>query len=550
MILLRVTIVIMIASWLASPVSARIDVDSVIASIVKVRSFVDNEIAAEGSGFVVGDGYIVTNAHLLVEAERITVLSLASGAEYVASQHGELHADRNIALLRVTGLQLPSLSLSDQRMATGRIVETLQWNRDAGVRVVIGSIGAFLVIPFEVSDLNPSENNAVSETSSTSRSTVTRVTDADLQDVASPDVDTTPGLIQHNALIASTGFGMPLFNECGDVIGMNVPDPAMHTWPFQSAANPVGSVAALMTREMIPLLTASNVTPTVTTAECLSEVEQAERERDQAEEQLRALEQAAQDSLNLERSARLSAEEAARASEEEAEAVKSALRESEQARVSADSLHRIHTDSLQMASADSLAQLESFADSVQTALQDSLVAETDQFTERQREIIFAAVVLLIVVLIGWMLYARKKKVQISNVSDRASSAEQEAEAARKAAEAAPVPASFKCVLDGSDNTGRAFVVNISELALGYTAGVILGRSPADSEFIVDHQEVSREHVRLVQKAGILEVEDLDTLNGTRANGQPLSPGFPVVVNDGDRLEMGPVSFTVRLDRID
>ena len=80
----RFVLSIIVTSVFTYPVSATIDVDSVTSSIVKVRSYVDNRIVAEGSGFVVSDGFIVTNAHLIVEAERITILSLKTGAEYVA----------------------------------------------------------------------------------------------------------------------------------------------------------------------------------------------------------------------------------------------------------------------------------------------------------------------------------------------------------------------------------------------------------------------------------------------------------------------------------
>lgn len=506
----RLILSIITTSFFAYPVSGRIDIDTVTSSLFKVRSYVDNRIVAEGSGFVVSDGYIVTNAHLLVEAESITVLSLKSGAEYVARLHDELQSDRNLALLRVTGLGLPPLNLSEQGTEIGRTVETLQFTGDTNVQVVVGSIGAHQNVP------------------------VTR------------EAKSTPGFFQHNALISSAGYGMPLFNECGDVVGMNVPDPTNAPWPFQNTVNPTGSVSALMNKEIIATLTALNLSHTIVEEECLSAVERAERERANVEERLRALEQATQDSLNRERMARLNAEDAARTSQEEAEAARAALLVSEQAKATADSLHRVQTDSLQDAAKDSMVQLESFADSVQTALQDSLKAESTQFSSRLQEIIYAAIGTLVVLLVGWFLYARKKKAQVSDASARANSAERDAEAAKQAAGKAPVPAPFKCVLDGTDNSGRAFVVNISDLALGYASGVVLGRSPADSEYLIDHQEVSREHVRLVQDSGQLYAEDLDTLNGTRINGQPLSPGNPVEVNDDDRLEIGPVAFKVRL----
>ena len=111
---------------------------------------------------------------------------------------------------------------------------------------------------------------------------------------------------------------------------------------------------------------------------------------------------------------------------------------------------------------------------------------------------------------------------------------------------APQSAPFRCLLEGQDSTDRPFALTISALALGDQAGVTLGRSPANAEFVIDHQEVSREHVRLTCADDALYAEDLNTLNGTKVNGRLLNPRDQVLLRDNDRLEIGPVVFTVRL----
>ena len=118
--------------------------------------------------------------------------------------------------------------------------------------------------------------------------------------------------------------------------------------------------------------------------------------------------------------------------------------------------------------------------------------------------------------------------------------------AHQAAANAPQSAPFRCLLEGQDSTGRPFALTISALALGDRAGVTLGRSPANAEFIIDHQEVSREHIRLACANGELYVEDLNALNGTKVNGRLLNPREQVLLRDNDRLEIGPVVFTVCL----
>ena len=110
----------------------------------------------------------------------------------------------------------------------------------------------------------------------------------------------------------------------------------------------------------------------------------------------------------------------------------------------------------------------------------------------------------------------------------------------------PQSAPFRCLLEGQDITGRPFALTIPELALGDQAGVTLGRSPTNAEFIIDHEEVSREHVRLTCVDGALYAEDLNALNGTKVNGRLLNPRDQVPLRDNDRLEVGSVTFTVRL----
>ena len=135
-----------------------------------------------------------------------------------------------------------------------------------------------------------------------------------------------------------------------------------------------------------------------------------------------------------------------------------------------------------------------------------------------------------------------------SAESRLRAAEERAEAARRAAADAPRPAPFRCLLEGEDSSGRPFAVTIPALALSDPAGVTVGRSPAVADFVVDHEEVSREHVRLGCAGATLWAEDLKALNGTRLNGRLLDPEERAALQDGDRLEIGPIAFSVRLVR--
>lgn len=502
-----------------SPVFAEIDVAVVSESIVQVRVYKDHKILAEGSGFVVNkEGYVLTNAHLLTDAEGLTVLSRKTGAEIV-SQQIFTNRELNLALLRVQGLDLPPLNLSEQGATVGRVVETLKLTPQDSIQIARGTIGAY-------------------------------------QDVPGKKVsDPVTHLLQHNAMVTSKAFGMPLFNECGDVIAINLPDPKGGSWPFRKNVEPRGTVFALRSGDIIAVLKDLEITHSLVEEECLSAVERVERDRKIAEDRIKAAQDSAQaiakaarDSARAERVARLAAEKTARAKQQEAE----------KAKARADSASKAATDSIntarlalerEKARTDSLKKVAEERIAAQNAA-DSLAAVHQQDREKTSQRLQWAIVsgsaVVILVLLGWFMFARRKRAQLQATASRLGEAEQEAEAARQAAAQAPQSAPFRCLLEGQDNTGQPFALNISALALGAPSGATLGRSPANAEFIIDHESVSREHIKLLYADGNLYVEDLGSTNGTKINGRLLNPREPVVLQNNDKFELGPVVFQVRL----
>ena len=514
-------------AWLlcTSSVSAQIDVDVVSESIVRVRGYDDHKVAVEGSGFVVDEkGHVLTNAHLIAKAEGLTVLSLKTGAELVAQQVFASRAT-NLALLHVQGLNLPPLSLSEQGAAVGRAVQTLRFGAAGKVRLSHGTIGTY-------QDLRDKK---------TSRPIA--------------------HLLQHNALITAQAFGMPLFNECGDVVAINLPDPSSGSWPFRKA-KPQGAIFALRSGDIIAALEDREVAHTVVEAECLSAVERAERDRKATADSLQAAKakadsasQAAKKAKAQERAARRAAERAKahaasakKAVADSLQAVKAKTDSLKMAKARADSASKATADSLKTAKAEADSASRATADSLKAAQAqaDSLQAVEAKAAQQLQWVLVAGAGLVLLALLGWWLSARRKQKQLQEAEGRASEAEQTAEAAHQAAANAPQPAPFRCLLEGQDPTGRPFALTLSALALSERAGVTLGRSPANAEFIIDHEEVSREHVRLTCADGELYAEDLNALNGTKVNGRLLNPRQQVLLQNNDRLEVGPVVFTVRL----
>jgi diguanylate cyclase (GGDEF)-like protein len=89
------------------------------------------------------------------------------------------------------------------------------------------------------------------------------------------------------------------------------------------------------------------------------------------------------------------------------------------------------------------------------------------------------------------------------------------------------PAEWALVAYAGAALGRVFPIAPGEM--------IMGRAPDAAVALLD-SEVSRHHARLRLVEGGVEVEDLDSTNGTRVNGDLLHA--PVLLRAGDRLEVG------------
>ena len=66
-------------------------------------------------------------------------------------------------------------------------------------------------------------------------------------------------------------------------------------------------------------------------------------------------------------------------------------------------------------------------------------------------------------------------------------------------------------------------------------GTVLGRA-SDATVLVDSDEVSRKHARIIEGSGGWVIEDLESRNGTFLNGERVSA--PRTLTDGDKIELG------------
>ena len=70
---------------------------------------------------------------------------------------------------------------------------------------------------------------------------------------------------------------------------------------------------------------------------------------------------------------------------------------------------------------------------------------------------------------------------------------------------------------------------------------VIGRAP-ESDIVIDDEEISRHHARLVVADGMLYVEDLGSRNGVLLDGQPVVE--PSECRPGQRIELGKATFFV------
>ena len=72
-------------------------------------------------------------------------------------------------------------------------------------------------------------------------------------------------------------------------------------------------------------------------------------------------------------------------------------------------------------------------------------------------------------------------------------------------------------------------------------GLVLGRVAA-CDVVVADSKASRRHARLIAEAGVVEIEDMGSSNGTLLNGKPVDRRM---LRDGDRVEIGQTVIVFR-----
>ncbi len=481
-------------------------------SIVKVVTYRGENVLREGTGVVVDvGGVVLTNWHLTDRGDRVSVISLVTGAELAAEITVE-DEDLDIAILKVAGFGAPPLFFSARPAAEADIVWSFgSWEGQGP------SAGA---LPID-----------------TATGAVGTLTELEI------DRDRTTNFLIHNALILRQGYGGPLVNACGEIVGLNRPDPALSNRRVRQGVDPDQAVYALTAATLREFLLAHDVQPSLATNNCLTENERATLSKEQAEAE----------KAEAERSA-ATAQVAAEAAEKRAQQLeRKALEAQLQAETSAEDKRRAQ-EAARRARAEAQRkaieanQLQSRAEQLERRIgeaeQAAKVALDAEAKSRRRLYIGLGVAAAVILLLGLisMIVIRRRSRAISEVESEVEAVKVEAAMARAEA-AAAVPSVWNdCLLEGAPVSlklpGTAMPAEVG--------GVVVGRHPSSSTVVFDEASISRSHVRFYASGDEVFVEDLDSTNGTMVEGEKLEPNTPRKIADGQTVTLGRHEFIFRI----
>jgi hypothetical protein len=174
----------------------------------------------------------------------------------------------------------------------------------------------------------------------------------------------------------------------------------------------------------------------------------------------------------------------------------------------------------------------------QAAARDAATALTKQ---KQRTLwgLGGAGVGLALLTLGAVLLLRRSRRQRE-------SAEAQADLARREAVDAvtPVQGASDTLLEGAID-GSRIALKIPAIALNLQkGGAVIGRNPQYAAFVINHPSVSQRHCRLFVDDGVLQVEDLQSTNGTILNGATRLTA-PSQISTDETLTLGEVTLTLR-----
>jgi len=528
----RIFAAVFALSILVAALYARsVEADAGAVEVLQVRAYQGPALVASVSGFAVNAaGAVVTSAHALRRAGRFTVTAGTGRAEVVAALAWR-DEDADVALLRATGIGAAPVVFAAGGLAAGRRVSTVWRAADGELLTARGALGV-------------------------------------------ADIDAPGAPYQHNAMVTADGYGAPLLDECGRVVGVNRRKPG--GWlGFASprAADPAGVVFATSAPRLLALLAANGVAYQAHAGPCASAEEAARAEASAAAQT------AAQARAQAE--AQTAAAQAASAQAEAAEeAAAEARREAEDAQARAD-LSAAEKAELQVELQRAVAEKERAAGAAQRAaaqaMQQAEAAQARQVAQQRAQknrqtLLLGGGAVGLLALLAWLVFihrGRAARRRVAAAETKAAEAERRAEGpdpngrpgwsfialgdesgAETGDESAGDSAGETAHESAAESSGETVADSPADFYLSAAVlqdaeqGARVGRNPESCDVVVTSPAVSREHCRIFFADGQLMLEDLKSANGTRIGARRLEAHALAAIQAGDNITLGDIEFKI------
>lgn len=186
-------------------------------------------------------------------------------------------------------------------------------------------------------------------------------------------------------------------------------------------------------------------------------------------------------------------------------------------------------------------------------------AETEARQREQQYLLWGAIgggLLLLILILVWALKQRsvrreqaaKARAEAEAKEAAASAAAAAADLKAKAAEEARIAAVPTVFFDIIHVSGARSALRVPGASIAAAKGAVVGRNPKDSDFVINHAEISRRHFRLFTDGGLLLLEDLGATNGAIVDGKQLAAGQETVLADRSQVRIGDLQLNVRLEQ--
>lgn len=449
------------------------------------------------------NGYVLTNAEWIVNADTITVTDPLTGAEMIA-QTLQVDTKIDLALLKVNGLNLPPISFSQDVPLPGDVVwSAVRWDAS---RQPVGLARGNLRNTYR------------------------------LQDTSGANV------ISHSAIVGSGDKGSVLLNDCGEVIGFNM------TFPSSD-----GNSRAIAAPHIKKFLSNQSVKSSIAGSKCVSatnaarekaeiakqEAEQARKDATEAQRVARSMEAQLQASDQRNEKLVREATAAKRTAEAAIVAAAEAQKHAEQTRIDLEK----QTASIVAETEAMVQHLQEDRDAAEARFEAALDAQRQSALKREDFLIMlftGLVVVLVVIFFVVQRWGFKPAAILESVQPK------ERLKSLVGHTVMHKPALEEYVLDGRDEDGIRYLLRISGDQLTGDEGIIIGRNPNESPYIINHSDVSRQHARLKVMKNRVFIEDLGSTNGTSVNGQNIDEKGMVSVSNGDQIIIGSVVMKLRV----